>query len=50
MKKETLKHLKKKTREELGPIPPTKVQESKKTYKRKPKHKSSDSASKELEE
>jgi hypothetical protein len=47
MKKEVLKHLKKKTREEQGPVPPTKVQESKKTYKRKPKHKSSDSPSQE---
>ncbi|MEX1189041.1 MAG: hypothetical protein WED33_07265 [Bacteroidia bacterium] len=47
MKKEILKHLKKKTREELGPVPPTKVQESKKTYKRKPKHKPLSSPSEE---
>lgn len=49
MKKEVLKYLKKKTRVEQGPIPPTKVQESKKTYKRKPKHKASDSPSRESE-
>ena len=47
MKKEILKHLKKKTREEQGPVPSTKVQESKKSYKRKPKHKSSDLPSQE---
>jgi hypothetical protein len=38
MKKETLKHLKKITRETLGPIPPVKVEPSEKEYKRKPKH------------
>lgn len=38
MKKETLKHLKKITRETLGPIPPVKVEPSEKAYKRKPKH------------
>ncbi len=39
MKKEILKHLKKKTRDALGPVPPTKVEVSEKEYKRKPKHK-----------
>ncbi len=38
MKKETLKHLKKITRETLGPIPPVKVEPSEKAYKRKSKH------------
>lgn len=38
MKKETLKHLKKITRETLGPIPPVKVESSEKVYKRKQKH------------
>jgi hypothetical protein len=38
MKKETLKHLKKITRETLAPIPPVKVEPSEKAYKRKLKH------------
>jgi len=38
MKKETLKHLKKITRETLGPVPPVKVEPSEKVYKRKLKH------------
>lgn len=38
MKKETLKHLKKITRDALGPIPPVKVEPSEKMYKRKQKH------------
>jgi len=38
MKKETLKHLKKITRETLGPIPPVKVEPSEKAYRRKQKH------------
>jgi hypothetical protein len=38
MKKEVLKHMKKKTREKMGPVPPVKVEPSEKTYKRKPKH------------
>jgi hypothetical protein len=38
MKKETLKYLKKITRDTLGPIPPVKVETSEKTYKRKQKH------------
>ena len=39
MKKEVLKHMKKATREKLGPVPPTKVEPSEKDYRRKPKHK-----------
>jgi hypothetical protein len=38
MKKEILKHLKKITREKMGPVPPKKVEPSKKTYKRTKKH------------
>ena len=38
MKKETLKHLKKITRDTFGPIPPLKVEPSEKTYTRKQKH------------
>jgi len=35
MKKEVLKHMKKKTREKLGPVPPQRVEPAKKTYNRK---------------
>jgi hypothetical protein len=38
MKKETLKHLKKITRDAMDPIPSEKVEPSEKTYKRKQKH------------
>jgi len=38
MKKETIKILKKNTRDKLGPIPPQKVEPTKKQYKRKKKH------------
>ena len=38
MKKETLKHLKKITRDALSPIPSEKAELSEKTYKRKKKH------------
>jgi hypothetical protein len=38
MKKEVLKHMKKKTRENLGPIPPPKVEPTKKQYNRKKIH------------
>jgi len=37
MKKETLKNLKRKARENLGPVPPQKVEKSAKEYKRKPR-------------
>jgi len=37
MKKEILKHLKQITREKMGPVPPKKVEPSKKTYSRKKK-------------
>ena len=43
MKKEVLKHLKKKTRENIGPVPPTKIEPSEKDFKRKPKHPKKDS-------
>jgi hypothetical protein len=38
MKKEILKALKKQTREAQGPVPPQKVEPSKKQYIRKKKH------------
>lgn len=38
VKKEILKHMKKQVREKLGPVPPSKVVPSEKSYKRKPKH------------
>lgn len=38
MKIKILKHLKKQTREKLGPVPPAKVERSGKAYRRKVKH------------
>ena len=38
MKKETLKNMKRKARQDLGPIPPQKVEKSAKQYTRKPRN------------